>query len=126
MFTAGADEDITPAPVNFTDCGEPLALSPTVRKAALLPVETGAKRTEIVQLSPTDNVEAHPSVAAKSSDWPPVTEIVLIAKVADPVFVSVTNCDADVVLAACEPNESEATLNLTEGEPADTTPVPDS
>jgi hypothetical protein len=51
--------DAAPVPVRATDCGEAVALLATLSDACSVPIVTGLKVTEIVQLAPPARVVAH-------------------------------------------------------------------
>jgi len=83
---------VTPVPLNVTRCGDPAALSATLRVAVRVPVVAGFNSTEMVQLAPAASVAPH--VLAEVTN-----EVALVpVKVVDPrvttaalVFFSVTS-----------------------------------
>src|ERR1017187_1994176 len=76
----------TPFPLKATACGDPAALSVTVRSPTRAPALVGVKVTEIVQLAPAATEEPHVLVCAKS----PEAATCVIASAAVPVFESRT------------------------------------
>ena len=79
-----------PEPVRATVCGEPLALSVTVRVAVCRPVAVGVKVTEMLQLSPAPSDAPQPLVVANSAAFVPVRLMVLMLSGAVPPLVRVT------------------------------------
>lgn len=77
-----------PAPVSAAVCGEPEALSVTVRVPVRLPVAVGVKVTEMVQLWPAATVDPQVLVSAKS----PEAAMVVMASAAAPEFARVMVC----------------------------------
>src|SRR5207249_2050128 len=84
---------LEPAPVRLTVCGLPEVLSVARRLPVRVPDAVGENVTLMAQFPPTATELPQLSVSAKS----PLVEIVVIAKAAEPVFVSVTVCAALVV-----------------------------
>jgi hypothetical protein len=85
-LTAGA----VPVPASETVCGLPVALSVTVTEPVRDPVAVGVNFTEMVQFAATATELPQVLVWLKS----PLAAILAIVSVADPVFVSVTDCAA--------------------------------
>src|SRR5438552_10563048 len=84
---------LEPAPVRISVCGLPEVLSVARRLPVRVPDAVGENVTLMAQFPPTATELPQLSVSAKS----PLVEIVVIAKAAEPVFVSVTVCAALVV-----------------------------
>jgi hypothetical protein len=57
-----------PVPLNPTVCGDPLALSVTVRFPVLLPEAVGLNVTDMVQLAPAATLVPQVFVSAKSPE----------------------------------------------------------
>lgn len=101
-------EDATPVPVNFTVCGEPVALSATERLAVRAPAAAGLNSTETVQLAAAASVA--PQVVADFRNevaLVPVMVSDVSVTVAVPVFFTVTSCAAVV-----EPTVVDAKVRL--------------
>jgi hypothetical protein len=88
---------VVPVPVTITVCGEPVALSAMLMLADLLPVDTGLKLTDRVQLAPAAKVDPQVFDKAKSSASAPDTAIELKDRLDEPLLVTVTVFAADVV-----------------------------
>lgn len=95
-----------PMPVRDTDWVEPLIppeLSVTTRLAVRVPTAPGVKATSIMQFAPAAMdklaVQVVPEAVAKSPGSAPVnvTGVAASTRLAPPVFVTVTFCDALVV-----------------------------
>jgi len=93
-----------PVPDNDTCCGEPLAESVIARLADFAPMETGAKKIEMLQAAPAASEVPQLFDCAKSSACPPVTAIEANVTAAVPPFVRVMGCDAELVLVSWLPN----------------------
>jgi hypothetical protein len=78
-----------PFPVRAIVCGDPAALSTTLRFAVTVPVAVGVKTIEIVQLDPAGSVALHVFVCEKLAAPVPASETVIPVIVAVPAFVSV-------------------------------------
>jgi len=89
-----AEAAARPVPLRVIICGEVIALSMMVTAAVSAPVVVGAKCPWIVQLAPTARLV--PQLLAKTNEeaFAPVTAMLVIASVAVPVLVMVTDCDA--------------------------------
>src|SRR5437660_2191944 len=113
---------LEPAPVRLTVCGLPEVLSVARRLPVRVPDAVGENVTLMAQFPPTATELPQLSVSAKS----PLVEIVVIAKAAEPVFVSVTVCAALVVPTVWLAKVSEVGERLAIGvgaEPLPVTPV---
>jgi hypothetical protein len=84
--------------VRGTVCGEPVALSETLRLALLAPVTEGVKATEILQLDPAARVVAQALVSPNAFALVPVIETAMPVKIAVPVFDSTTTCEGELVV----------------------------
>jgi hypothetical protein len=82
--------EVTPVPLNATDCGLAAALSVIVTDALRGPIWVGLKITEIVQCAPGNKLEPQLFVWLKSLGLVPATTMLLTASVIPPVFVRVT------------------------------------
>jgi hypothetical protein len=71
-----------------------LALSVMMIFALLVPVLVGVNVTLMLQLAPGPTLEPQLLVCAKSAGFAPPTMILVILKLAVPLFVSVTVCAA--------------------------------
>lgn len=80
-----------------TVCGDPLALSTIEMFADLAPEAVGVNVAVIVHVADTAKVEVQVVLRAKSPELVPVTVILVILRVAVPVFCSVTSWPAEVV-----------------------------
>src|SRR5437667_12525333 len=109
---------LEPAPVRLTVCGLPEVLSVARRLPVRVPDAVGENVTLMAQVPPTATELPQLSVSAKS----PLVEIVVIAKAAEPVFVSVTVCAALVVPTVWLAKVSEAGERL--AVVVDAVPVP--
>src|SRR5438132_1371591 len=109
---------LEPAPVRLTVCGLPEVLSVARRLPVRVPDAVGENVTLMAQFPPTATELPQLSVSAKS----PLVEIVVIAKAAEPVFVSVTVCAALVVPTVWLAKVSEAGERL--AVVVDAVPVP--
>ena len=94
--TTGAE--LTPVPLSAIVCGEPLALSATVRVPVRVPAAVGVNLTEMEQLPPEATLDPHVFVSAKSPEA--VMDVMLRAD--PPELVSVTACAALVVPWVCD------------------------
>jgi hypothetical protein len=95
--TAGA----IPVPLRATVCGLPLALSAIDKVALRFPDALGVKVALIVQLALAASVlglSGHWLAGVKSPGLVPVRETLVMVRSAVPLLVSVTDCDALVVL----------------------------
>src|ERR1035441_5034103 len=72
----------SPVPLSGTVCGEPVALSDTLRLAELAPIMVGVKLREMLQLEPAVRVAAHVLLTPKALALVPVTEILMPVTVA--------------------------------------------
>lgn len=79
-----------PVPVSFTLCGEPLALSATLRAAVRAPFAAGLKVTDMVHFCPAATLVPQVFVCVKSTELAPVTEIEIPVSGPVPELVSVT------------------------------------
>jgi hypothetical protein len=95
---------VIPVPVNATDCGEPVALSVMVIAAVTAPAVVGAKCPWMVQFAPAARLEPQLFPNANEAAPVPVTLILLMVRVALPVLVNVTLCDALVAPTSTLPN----------------------
>ena len=77
---------MVPVPVKLTVCGLPAALSVIVSVALTVPLATGVKETEIVQLAPAATLDPQVFVCEKSLL---LLLTLVIVRVAVPVFVRV-------------------------------------
>ena len=94
----GLKVTIVPVPLSATVCGLPKALSLKVRLAVRVPATDGRKVTLTVQEDPAVSVVPHEfDGIAKSAALAPVILMLLMLRVAVPVFLSVTVCAEDVV-----------------------------
>lgn len=86
-----------PVPLSATVCGEPLAVSATLRVAFRAAAEAGLKDTKTPQLAPAASVAPHECNCR--NDVGLVPAIVIELRVTDrvPVFFTVTSCAALVV-----------------------------
>lgn len=118
---AGNPVSYCPVPLSVMVCGEPAALSVMVTAAVCAPVAVGAKCPWMVQLAPT--VRLAPQVLAKTNEEAsvPVSAMLVIVKVAVPVLVMVTDCDALVEPTMVAGNARLAAENVTG---PDCNPVP--
>ena len=114
--TAGAYT--VPVPVKGTVCEPPGALSVSTKEAVRAPATGGVKVTLIVQEALTASEVGQLLVCAKSLAFVPVTEMPAIARLAVPVFVSVTVWAALVVLVIWLPKLRLEELNVTVGDGA--------
>jgi hypothetical protein len=80
---------ITPVPVRATLWGLFGALSLIVTLALRVPVVAGVKKTDIVQVAFTPRELGHSLFMVKSAELVPVTLMLLMFKVAEPLLVSV-------------------------------------
>jgi hypothetical protein len=82
-----------PVPDNVMLCGKPAALfgNSVVMDALRLPVAVGVKVTEKLQLPPAGTLLPQVLVCVKSPGLVPVMAMVLIARAAVPVLLSVTD-----------------------------------
>jgi len=87
-----------PVPVRGTVCGEPVALSATLRLAELAPSVAGVKLTEMLQLAPPAKVVPHALVSPNAPALVPVTETEMLDRVPLPVFISTTTFDGELVV----------------------------
>jgi hypothetical protein len=78
----------TPVPLKVAECGDPEALSVTVKFPVRAPAAVGVKVTAIAQFAPAATADPQVFVAAKS----PVAAIWVIVSAAVPLFDSVTVC----------------------------------
>ena len=85
--------------MSATVCGEPLALSAMLMLADLVPVDTGLKVTDTVQLAFAASVDPQVFDNPKSSACPPARAIDDSVKVPLPLLVTVTDLAAEVVPA---------------------------
>jgi hypothetical protein len=81
-----------PVPVSGTVCGLPAALSVIETEAVRMPFAVGVKVTLMVQFAPAATLVPHVFVCEKSVELVPVTPMLVIVRVALPVFVKVTFC----------------------------------
>lgn len=93
-LTAGAVVEDVPVPLKLTVCGLPLALSVIVMAPVRVPVAVGVNVTLITQGVVGVRELGH-ELAAKS----PLVTMLEIERLAVPLFVRVTLCDALVVLS---------------------------
>jgi hypothetical protein len=91
-----------PVPVRPTVCGLPAALSVRVTAALPVPVAVGVNVTLMLQFAPAATLVPQLFDWLKSPLLAPVTAMLLIVKVALPVFVSVTLCALLLVPTSCE------------------------
>jgi hypothetical protein len=89
--TAGG---VWPVPDSAMVCGEPLALSVMVIVAVSVPVAAGVKWPWMVQLAPPATLVPQLFANTNEEASVPVTAMLVMVKVAVPVLVSVTDCDA--------------------------------
>ena len=112
-LTANAE---TPVPDNGTSFGLLEALVVNVSAADRTPVAGGVNVTLTAQLAPAARVP--PQVFAemvKSAAFGPVRAMLAMVSVADPVFVSVTDCEEVVTPTIAFPNDRLDGLKLTAG-----------
>jgi hypothetical protein len=83
-----------PMPVRFTACGLPPALSAMLTEAVRLPMPAGVNVTFIVQLPFAATEPPHVLVTAKSPGSVPAVAIPVIVRLAFPVLVRITDCEA--------------------------------
>ena len=108
-----------PVPVRVTICGEPVALSVTSRLPVTLPVVTGAKVTEMVQLAPAANDAPQLLVSLNNPTRGELgAEMPVMVSGTLPVLLSVTVCAAEVVPAAAEKLSDEGVRTATGAEAA--------
>jgi hypothetical protein len=95
------------------DCGEPVALSVIVIAAVSAPVVVGPKCPWIVQFAPAARLA--PQLLPKTNEEAsvPVTAMLVIDRLAAPVFVMVTDCDALEVPTTWVPKERLVLENVT-------------
>lgn len=105
-----------PVPVRFTTCGLPVPLSRIVTVAERAPVRSGLKVTVIVQLEPGPRPAppiVQPLVTLNRVGFaPPLVTLVKINGTV-PVLVTVTVCEALVVLIGTFPNAIDVADRLT-------------
>src|ERR1035438_10391512 len=96
---------LNPVPLSLIDCGEPLALSVMVTAAVSAPTTVGVKCPWMVQFAPAARLD--PQVFANTNEeaFAPVRLMPVIARVAPPVLVKVTCCDALVAATISLPND---------------------
>ena len=90
---------VIPVPDRVTVCGEPEALSVTLTLADFAPVLVGVKVTAIAHEFPAARLAGQLFVWENIAAFVPVIPIELIASAAVPLFVRVTDCGEDDVLA---------------------------
>ena len=86
--------DAVPVPVRVTDCGLPVALSVILIEAERLPLAAGVNVTLIAQLPFAASEVPQALICAKSPLFVPVTDMLVRVKLALPVLVKVTDCEA--------------------------------
>jgi len=94
-----------PVPVSAMLCGELLALSTIETAAERPPVVAGAKWPWIVQFAPAARLVPQLLAITKDDASTPVTETLVIVSAVPPVFVRVTDCDAEDDPTVMLPNE---------------------
>src|SRR5437870_168925 len=92
---------VVPIPLSVTFCGLPAALSLMLTAAVRVPLAVGLKVTLIPQLAPAANELPQVWVCAKFPALVPVIAMLLMVKIAVPVFLSVTVLAVLVVPIAC-------------------------
>src|SRR5436190_23135481 len=98
LFTLqGASLVVVPVPDSVTFCGLPAALSLMLTAAVRVPLAVGLNVTLIPQLAPAANELPQVWVCAKFPALVPVIAMLLMVKIAVPVFLSVTVLAALVV-----------------------------
>src|SRR5437773_406151 len=93
----GATSAAAPIPLSATFCGLPAALSLMLTAAVRVPLAVGLNVTLILQLAPAANELPQVWVCAKFPALVPVIAMLLMVKIAVPVFLSVTVLAALVV-----------------------------
>src|SRR5256712_7404189 len=88
---------VVPIPLSVTFCGLPAALSLMLTAAIRVPLAVGLNVTLILQLAPAANELPQVWVCAKFPALVPVIAMLLMVKLAVPVFLSVTFFAALVV-----------------------------
>ena len=86
----GAGGGVVPVPLSVTVCGEPEALSATVRIAEKLVADAGVKVTEIEQLEPIASMPPQVLDSLKSLGFVPVMVMPVIVSEALPGLESLT------------------------------------
>jgi len=100
--TAGAP---VPVPLREIDCGELAALSVMVMAAVNAPEVAGAKWPWMAQFAPAATLVPQPFANTNDDAFVPVIAMLVMARDAVPVLVSVTDCDALLAPNWTEPNE---------------------
>ena len=103
----------SPLPLRATLCGLPMALSEMDREAERGPTWPGVKLTLTVQCAPLARVELQLFVSPKSLGFVPVKLIPAMFKDTGPLLVTVTGCEALVVVNAWPPKSRLATDRVT-------------
>lgn len=111
----GDKETAVPVPLRLTVCGLVLALSATVTAALLVPTALGENVTEIVHELPAARLVPQVVDRAKSAVFVPVMAMLVMLKVAVPVFLSVTAVPVLVVPSCRVPNETDVGDKVTAG-----------
>ena len=93
-------EEPVPVPVRVMVCGLPLALSVMLTEAVRVPAAAGVNVTLIVQLLFAATELPQVLVWLKSLAFVPVSEMLVMLKLAFPVFIRTTACAALVVPTA--------------------------
>src|SRR5436190_20599958 len=97
MDVVGESFAVVPIPLSVTFCGLPAALSLMLTAAVRVPLAVGLNVTLIPQLAPAANELPQVWVCAKFPALVPVIAMLLMVKIAVPVFLSVTVLAAHVV-----------------------------
>lgn len=106
----------TPVPLRPTVCGEPLALSTIETEPDLAPVASGVNVTPNVHEFPAVSVAPQVEFTmAKSVEFVPVREMLLIDSVAAPEFCSVTLVAELVVFTPWLPKLIDVGFSVTDG-----------
>ena len=94
-----------PVPVSATFWGEPPALSVMMMAAVNAPVAAGSKCPWMLQFAPAAKLVPQLLANTNEDAFVPVRAMLVMDKVALPVLVKVTACDAVAVPTAEEPND---------------------
>ena len=121
VFPFAANAKSIPVPVSCKVCGDPAALSTTVKLPIRAPAAVGANATCTLQAAPAARPAPQAFVPAAITKSP-VTPILWIASATPPLFVNVTVCPADISPTPVAANPTAPTGDS--DTPAGATPVP--
>ena len=105
----------TPIPLRLTLCGALATESLNTNVAERVPSAVGVNVTVTVQLAPTPSAAPHVVAALKSVAFAPVTQILLMPRIAFPEFVTITGDNTLDTPIFWLPNVRFAALNATLG-----------